>query len=66
MSEKEDAAIPRRLDEIVVPSSLHFAEHWEATCDGCKAQEGSHYCLLHSVLIKNMDIMTCDDIELKL
>ena len=44
-----------------IPPSLRMAEHWERTCDTCDSQEDSHYCLLHSVMVKNMDIMRCDD-----
>jgi hypothetical protein len=33
----------------------------EDTCDDCDAQEGQHYCLLHSKMIKNMDLKRCDD-----
>lgn len=44
--------------------NLHRAEHWQPTCDRCKYQEdGRHYCLLHSIQVKNMDIMRCDDFE---
>ena len=41
--------------------NLRRAEHWESTCDDCANQEGRHYCLLHTIQIKNMDIMRCED-----
>lgn len=41
---------------------IHEAEDHEGVCDECDSQEeGRHYCLLHGVEVKNMDIMTCDD-----
>jgi hypothetical protein len=44
--------------------NLRRAEHWERTCDDCNNQEeGKHYCLLHSITVKNMDIMRCEDFE---
>jgi hypothetical protein len=31
------------------------------SCDTCESQEeGRHYCLLHGVVIKNMDIKRCE------
>lgn len=33
------------------------------SCDNCVAQEGRHYCLLHSKQIKNMDASRCDKWE---
>jgi len=40
---------------------LHPA-HFLMSCDfrGCQ-EEGGHYCLLHSVQIKNMDTVACPD-----
>ncbi len=35
----------------------------QKSCDGCAAQEGRHYCLLHGVQIKNMDAVRCADWE---
>lgn len=35
------------------------------TCDKCNSQEDRHYCLLHSCVIKNMDIRVCKDFEEK-
>lgn len=29
------------------------------TCDQCRHQEGRHYCLLHSITVKNMDTKKC-------
>jgi len=29
-------------------------------CDTCASQEGTHYCLLHTQTLKNMDITVCD------
>lgn len=29
------------------------------SCDNCAAQEGRHYCLLHSMQVKNMDLHRC-------
>jgi len=31
------------------------------SCDTCASQEGHHYCLLHTVQIKNMDTVRCSD-----
>ena len=32
------------------------------SCDTCESQEeGRHYCLLHGVQVKNMDIVRCTD-----
>jgi len=30
------------------------------SCDTCESQEGRHYCLLHGVMVKNMDMKRCD------
>ena len=48
------------VDPLVI-KTLRRAEHWEYVCDDCNYQEDRHYCLLHSVQVKNMDIMRCDD-----
>jgi len=39
--------------------NLRRAEHDEPTCDDCVYQEedGRHYCLLHTIQVKNMDIV---------
>ena len=37
----------------------------EKPCDDCDSQEGHHYCLLRGMVVKNMDIMTCDDFKEK-
>ena len=29
------------------------------SCDTCESQEGRHYCLLHGVQVKNMNIKRC-------
>ena len=34
---------------------------WFTTCDYCESQEGSHYCLLHGCIVKNMDTVRCED-----
>ena len=39
---------------------LHNAK-WQESCDQCQNQEGRHYCLLHSITVKNMDTLRCDD-----
>ena len=40
---------------------LHPA-HYLSSCDYCDCKEdGGHYCLLHSMQIKNMDTVACDD-----
>ena len=31
------------------------------SCDTCDSQEDSHYCLLHTTQVKNMNIHVCDD-----
>ena len=33
------------------------------SCDTCQCQEDRHYCLLHSILLKNMDTKRCKDWE---
>jgi hypothetical protein len=34
----------------------------DKSCDSCRSQEeGLHYCLLHSMPVKNMDIVKCAD-----
>jgi hypothetical protein len=33
----------------------------EGSCDTCSSQEGRHYCLLHGMIVKNMDIVKCCD-----
>jgi hypothetical protein len=40
-----------------------FDSTWEESCDECAHQEGRHYCLLHSVAIKNMDTVRCSDFK---
>jgi len=45
--------------------NLRRAEPDEPTCDDCVYQEDRHYCLLHSIQVKNMDIMRCGDFEWK-
>ena len=42
---------------------LRLAGDLEMTCDWCESQEGSHYCLLHSIFIKNMDLNRCNDFK---
>lgn len=32
-------------------------------CDLCAFQESAHYCKLHSILIKNMDLKRCKDFK---
>ena len=47
--------------ESVCYPKLHPA-HFLMSCDFCDSQEdGGHYCLLHSVQIKNMDTVACPD-----
>ena len=41
------------------------AEPHEPTCDDCDSQEDRHYCLLHEIQVKNMDLMRCGDFEWK-
>ena len=38
---------------------------WEESCDECAYQEARHYCLLHSVSVKNMDTVRCDSFRCK-
>ena len=41
---------------------IYKADNPDETCDQCDSQEeGRHYCLLHGVEVKNMDLMTCAD-----
>lgn len=35
------------------------------SCDECRYQEGRHYCLLHTVTLKNMDTIRCHDFVYK-
>ena len=42
-------------------AKIRRAEDGESTCDDCQSQEGRHYCLLHTITVKNMDIMRCED-----
>lgn len=35
------------------------------SCDECEYQEWGHYCLLHSKMMKNMNIKRCKDWEEK-
>ena len=51
---------PRKID-----MNFRRAEHDEPTCDDCDSQEGRHYCLLHGIQVKNMDLMRCGDFEWK-
>lgn len=32
---------------------------WLDSCDWCSFQEGKHYCLRHSLTVKNMDTVRC-------
>ena len=45
--------------------NLRRAEPHEPTCDDCDSQEDRHYCLLHEIQVKNMDLMRCDNYESK-
>jgi hypothetical protein len=38
---------------------------YKDTCDCCRAQEGNYYCLLHGILVKNMNVKRCKDWEQK-
>ena len=51
------------MSDVVVV--FHFARSGE-TCDDCIYQETEtrHYCLLHSIPVRNMDISACDDCQL--
>lgn len=33
--------------------------NWTDSCDFCDSQEGNHYCLYHSITLKNMDTIKC-------
>jgi hypothetical protein len=41
-----------------IPRAAHSISK---SCDACASQEGRHYCLLHSRIMKNMDATRCDD-----
>ena len=44
-------------------------ESWDdRVCDNCKSQEAlsRHYCLLHSVSCRDMDVKRCKDWEIRL
>jgi len=36
----------------------------EDSCDTFAANEDGHYCLLHSMMLKNANLTVCDDWEL--
>jgi len=36
---------------------------WKDSCDQCAHQEGRHYCLRFSRVMKNMDTLKCDQWE---
>lgn len=44
-------------------SKLEFKNvEWGESCDNCTNQEdGGHYCLLHGIPVKNMDIVQCHE-----
>lgn len=48
-----------------IPVGLKLRPRKVKTCDTCNSQEGKHYCLLWSKVIKNMDIKGCQDWEEK-
>lgn len=50
-----------QYEDKLINAKIRRAEHWEGTCDDCQSQEGRHYCLLHTIQVKNMDIMRCED-----
>lgn len=58
-----DEADQRRLCAIVGSGGVVGLLGATATksCDSCDSQEGRHYCLLHSIQIKNMDTVRCKD-----
>lgn len=34
---------------------------WLKSCDHCAYQEGRHYCLLHGVQVRDMDLRHCSE-----
>lgn len=46
-----------------VESLRQILETETDSCDNCDCQEDSHYCLLYSIAMKNMDLYICDDWE---
>jgi hypothetical protein len=36
------------------------------TYDNCDSQEGRHYCLLHGIQVKNMELMRCGDFTMRM
>ena len=49
------------MKAIVRFKSVPFLE----SCEFCISQEGKHYCLLHSIQVKNMDTKRCKDFQHK-
>jgi hypothetical protein len=46
--------------------STYLATDWLTSCDNCASQEvGGHYCLLHGQQMRDMDLLTCSDWEVK-
>ena len=48
-----------RVQRVVRPRLT--GSNWVNSCDTCRHQEGRHYCLLHSITLKNMDTIRCDE-----
>jgi hypothetical protein len=36
-----------------------LADNDEECCDTCDCQDGRHYCMLHGIFLKNMDLKVC-------
>lgn len=37
------------------------AKSYTDSCDFCDSIEGGHYCLLHTMMLKNANLLTCKD-----
>ncbi len=56
-----------KTDLLTIADSEHMVRprlteaKWVNSCDTCRHQEGRHYCLMHSITMKNMDTIRCAD-----
>ena len=55
--------MPRQTDSVGDDYGLTSAASWLDSCDWCDCQEGRHYCLLHGIVVKNMDVTRCPNWE---
>jgi len=51
-------------EQFIKSIGFRRAEHWELDCPYCNGiEDGNHYCLVHSIPIKNAELMRCDSFE---